>query len=98
MAAKHASMCRQKPYSRRTRGAIPSPDLLIVPAGFDAHRRDPLGNFNLVEANNAWMTRKLMEIARKTGHERVVSVLEGCYNLEGPARSVGARVTTLMAG
>jgi acetoin utilization deacetylase AcuC-like enzyme len=45
-----------------------------------------------------WMTRKLMEIARKTGHERVVSVLEGCYNLEGSARSVGARVTTLIAG
>jgi acetoin utilization deacetylase AcuC-like enzyme len=98
MAANHASMYRQKPYSRRTRGAIPSPDLLILSAGLDAHRRDPLGNFNLVEANNAWMTRKLMETARKQAHERVVSVLEGGYDLEGLARSVAAHVTTLMEG
>ena len=67
-------------------------------AGFDAHRRDPLGNLNLIEANNAWTTRKLMEIARKRGHERVVSVLEGGYDLEGLARSVAAHVTTLMEG
>ncbi len=44
-----------------------APDLLIVSAGFDAHRRDPLGNLNLVEADYAWATRKLMEIARKRG-------------------------------
>jgi acetoin utilization deacetylase AcuC-like enzyme len=75
-----------------------SPDLLIISAGFDAHRRDPLGNLNLVEADYAWATRKLMEIARKHAHERVVSVLEGGYDLEGLSRSVAAHVTALMEG
>ena len=75
-----------------------SPDLIIVSAGFDAHRRDPLGDINLVEADFAWATRKLMEIARKTAHERVVSLLEGGYDLEGLARSAAAHVTALMEG
>jgi acetoin utilization deacetylase AcuC-like enzyme len=75
-----------------------SPDLVIISAGFDAHRRDPLGNLNLVEADYAWATRKLMEIARKGAHERVVSVLEGGYDLEGLSRSVAAHVTALMEG
>src|SRR5690348_2627147 len=63
-----------------------SRDLVIVSAGFDAHRRDPLGDINLVEADDASTTRKLMEIARKTPHDRVVSLLEGSYDLEGLAR------------
>ena len=75
-----------------------SPDLVIVSAGFDAHRRDPLGDINLIEADYAWATLKLMEIARKRAHERVVSVLEGGYDLEGLARSVAAHVTALMEG
>ncbi|HEY1887333.1 MAG TPA: histone deacetylase family protein [Roseiarcus sp.] len=75
-----------------------SPDLMIISAGFDAHRRDPLGNLNLVEADYSWATRKLMEIARKSSSERVVSVLEGGYDLEGLARSVAAHVTALMEG
>ena len=75
-----------------------SPDLVIISAGFDAHRRDPLGNLNLVEADFSWATRKLMETARKHAHERVVSVLEGGYDLEGLSRSVAAHVTTLMEG
>jgi acetoin utilization deacetylase AcuC-like enzyme len=75
-----------------------SPDVVIVSAGFDAHRRDPLGNLNLVEADYAWATQKLMEIARRRAHERVVSVLEGGYDLQGLARSVAAHVTTLMEG
>ena len=75
-----------------------SPDLMIVSAGFDAHRRDPLGDLNFVEADFAWATHKLMEIARKTSAERVVSVLEGGYDLEGLARSVGAHVTALIEG
>ena len=52
-----------------------APDLMIISAGFDAHRRDPLGNLNFVEADFAWATRKLMGIARKHAGERVVSVL-----------------------
>ena len=75
-----------------------SPDLIIISAGFDAHRRDPLGNLNLVEADYSWATRRLMEIARRTSGERVVSVLEGGYDLQGLARSVAAHVTALMEG
>ena len=75
-----------------------SPDLVIISAGFDAHRRDPLGNLNLVEADFSWATRKLMGVAQRHAHERVVSVLEGGYDLEGLARSVAAHVTTLMEG
>jgi acetoin utilization deacetylase AcuC-like enzyme len=75
-----------------------APDLMIISAGFDAHRRDPLGNLNLIEADFSWATRKLMEVARKRSHERVVSVLEGGYDLEGLSRSVAAHVTALMEG
>ena len=75
-----------------------APDLVIISAGFDAHRRDPLGNINLVEADFAWITRKLMEIARKRCGGRVVSILEGGYDLGALARSVAAHVTTLMEG
>jgi acetoin utilization deacetylase AcuC-like enzyme len=75
-----------------------SPDLVIVSAGFDAHQRDPLGDINLVEADYAWATLKLMEIARKKAGDRVVSVLEGGYDLQGLARSVAAHVTALMEG
>jgi acetoin utilization deacetylase AcuC-like enzyme len=75
-----------------------APDLMIISAGFDAHRRDPLGNLNLVEADFAWATRKLMGIAHTHAHERVVSVLEGGYDLEGLSRSVAAHATALMEG
>jgi acetoin utilization deacetylase AcuC-like enzyme len=75
-----------------------SPDLIIISAGFDAHRRDPLGNLNLVEADYDWATRRLMEIARRKCGERIVSVLEGGYSLEGLARSAAAHVMALMEG
>ncbi|MBA5776340.1 histone deacetylase family protein [Stappia sp. F7233] len=73
-----------------------APDLVVISAGFDAHARDPLGGLNLVEADFAWATLKLMEIADKHADGRVVSVLEGGYDLEGLARSVAAHVMTLM--
>ena len=75
-----------------------APDLIIISAGFDAHRRDPLGNINLVEADFAWATRKLMEIAQKRCAGRIVSVLEGGYDLDSLARSAAAHVATLMEG
>jgi acetoin utilization deacetylase AcuC-like enzyme len=75
-----------------------SPDLIVISAGFDAHRRDPLGNLNFVEADYAWATHRLMEIARRRCDDRIVSVLEGGYDLQGLARSVAAHVTTLMEG
>ena len=74
------------------------PDIVIISAGFDAHVRDPLANLNLVEADFAWATQKIMEVADATAEGRVVSVLEGGYDLEGLARSVGAHVTALMRG
>jgi acetoin utilization deacetylase AcuC-like enzyme len=74
------------------------PDLLVISAGFDAHTRDPLANLNLVEADYAWVTAKLMERADKSAGGRIVSVLEGGYDLEGLAQSVAAHVLTLMRG
>jgi acetoin utilization deacetylase AcuC-like enzyme len=74
------------------------PDLIVISAGFDAHTRDPLANLNLVEADFAWATQKLLEIADQSAQGRVVSVLEGGYDLEGLAGSVAAHVTALMRG
>lgn len=74
------------------------PDLLIISAGFDAHTRDPLANLNLVEADYTWVTQRLMQIADESAQGRIVSILEGGYDLQGLARSVAAHVTTLMRG
>jgi acetoin utilization deacetylase AcuC-like enzyme len=72
------------------------PNLMIISAGFDAHRRDPLASLNLVEADFAWVTAKLMDVADRHAGGRLVSVLEGGYDLRGLADSVAAHVTTLM--
>ncbi len=74
------------------------PDFIIISAGFDAHRRDPMANLNLVEADYAWATAKLMDIADRRAGGRLVSLLEGGYDLEGLARSAAAHVMTLMRG
>jgi acetoin utilization deacetylase AcuC-like enzyme len=74
------------------------PDLVVISAGFDAHTRDPLANLNLVEADYGWVTRKLMDIADQSAGGRVVSLLEGGYDLEGLSRSVGEHVNALMHG
>ena len=74
------------------------PDLIVISAGFDAHTRDPLANLNLVEADYAWVTQKLMDMADKSCDGRIVSMLEGGYDLQGLARSVDAHVTALMRG
>ncbi|MGE0847829.1 MAG: histone deacetylase family protein [Flavobacteriaceae bacterium] len=73
-----------------------SPELLIVSAGFDAHRRDPLAELNFVEEDFAWATRRLMEVADEACEGRVVSILEGGYDLEGLASSAAAHVRELM--
>ena len=70
----------------------------LISAGFDAHRRDPLGNLNLIEAEYFWVTRSLMEIAQRRCGGRIVSVLEGGYDLDVLARSAAAHVTALMEG
>jgi acetoin utilization deacetylase AcuC-like enzyme len=74
------------------------PDLIVISAGFDAHARDPLANLDLLEADFDWATRKIMEIADATAQGRVVSVLEGGYDLEGLANSAAAHVAALMQG
>jgi acetoin utilization deacetylase AcuC-like enzyme len=74
------------------------PDLLVISAGFDAHVNDPLANLNLVEDDFAWATRRLMELADERAGGRVVSLLEGGYDLDGLAKSVAAHVTALMRG
>ncbi len=75
-----------------------APDLVVISAGFDAHMRDPLANLNFLEADYTWVTQKLMELADRHANGRVVSVLEGGYDLEGLAKSVAAHVTALMRG
>jgi len=75
-----------------------APELVAISAGFDAHRRDPLANLQLVESDFAWATQQLMEIADKSAEGRVVSVLEGGYDLEGLSQSAAAHVTALMRG
>ena len=73
-----------------------APDLLIISAGFDAHRDDPLASLELVEDDFSWATYKLAEIAAKHAGGRVVSVLEGGYDLSAMARSAGVHVRALM--
>jgi acetoin utilization deacetylase AcuC-like enzyme len=71
------------------------PQMIFVSAGFDAHREDDLGQMGLVEADYAFITRKLMDLAARTARNRIVSTLEGGYNLSALARSVAAHVRTL---
>jgi acetoin utilization deacetylase AcuC-like enzyme len=74
------------------------PELIVISAGFDAHMRDPLANLQLVEADFAWVTRKLLEVAQKTAAGRIVSVLEGGYDLQGLSQSAAHHVDALMHG
>jgi acetoin utilization deacetylase AcuC-like enzyme len=74
------------------------PELIVISAGFDAHMRDPLANLNLLEADFEWATQKLLETADACANGRVVSVLEGGYDLQGLANSVAAHVAALMQG
>jgi acetoin utilization deacetylase AcuC-like enzyme len=72
------------------------PDLVLISAGFDAHRDDPLANLQLVESDFAWATEAIAEVARRQAGGRLVSMLEGGYNLTGLARSVAVHVKAMM--
>ena len=74
------------------------PDLIIISAGFDAHHRDPLAEINLVEDDFDWATGKLMDAAGRHCDNRLVSLLEGGYDLKGLASSTAAHVQRLMRG
>ena len=84
---------RVLPQIRRFR-----PDLVIVSAGFDAHRLDPLANIVLDADDFDWVTGKLMDVAERCCDARLVSVLEGGYDLEGLATSAAAHVERMMTG
>jgi acetoin utilization deacetylase AcuC-like enzyme len=73
------------------------PEFILISAGFDAHRRDPLANLNLVEADYAWATDRICAIAKDRCQGRVVSTLEGGYDLQALAASAAAHVKALMA-
>lgn len=75
-----------------------SPDLILISAGFDAHHRDPLAQINLVGEDFDWATARLMELADRSAGNRVVSLLEGGYDLEGLAESAGLHILRLMKG
>ncbi|MEZ5804097.1 MAG: histone deacetylase family protein [Rhizobiaceae bacterium] len=74
------------------------PDLIIISAGFDAHHRDPLASINLTEDDFDWATGQLMERAGRLSGNRLVSLLEGGYDLHGLSFSVAAHVGRLMRG
>jgi len=74
------------------------PELIVISAGFDAHIRDPLANINLEEEDFSWATQRLMEIADRCAGGRVVSLLEGGYDLQALGNSVAAHVSALMQG
>jgi acetoin utilization deacetylase AcuC-like enzyme len=73
-----------------------APELIVISAGFDGHWRDPLANLRLQESDYTWVTQKLMDLAGATAGGRIVSILEGGYDLQGLKDSVAAHVTALM--
>ena len=75
-----------------------APDMIFVSAGFDAHHLDPLANVMLTEEDFDWATGRLMAMAERHCDNRLVSALEGGYDLEGLARSAAAHVNRMMTG
>ena len=73
------------------------PQMILISAGFDAHQEDLLGGMALVEADYVWLTRELMTLAARHSEERIVSMLEGGYNLAALGRSAVAHVGALNA-
>ncbi|MBC7157445.1 MAG: histone deacetylase family protein, partial [Rhodobacteraceae bacterium] len=73
-----------------------APEMVLISAGFDAHRDDPLANLALSEDDFAWVTARLCDLARDHAGGRVVSALEGGYDLDALAASVAAHVAVLM--
>jgi acetoin utilization deacetylase AcuC-like enzyme len=91
-AAKQAVEARWLPALEKFK-----PQMIFISAGFDAHREDLLGGMALVEDDYAWLTRELMALAARHSQQRIVSMLEGGYNLGALGRSVVAHVRTLSA-
>lgn len=89
----------RRAFSERVLPALDDfrPELVIVSAGFDAHRSDPLAQLMLDEGDYGWVTEKLIESARRHARGRLVSTLEGGYDLTALGASVAAHLRVLMA-
>jgi acetoin utilization deacetylase AcuC-like enzyme len=74
------------------------PELILISAGFDAHREDPLAGLQFVENDYAWVTRELVAVAGRYAEGRIVSSLEGGYALSALGRSAAAHVRELITG
>lgn len=72
-----------------------APDLIVISAGFDGHLLDDMGGWGLVEADYAWLTQKLVQIANTSAKGRIISLLEGGYEAPALARSVAAHLAAL---
>jgi acetoin utilization deacetylase AcuC-like enzyme len=73
-----------------------APDFIFISAGFDAHKSDPLAQLELMESDFGWATARICELAKTACNGRVVSTLEGGYDLEALGRSAAAHVRALM--
>lgn len=71
------------------------PEMLFISAGFDAHREDEMAQLNLTEADYVWVTQRLLDIAARHAQGRIVSVLEGGYDLDALGRCVSAHIKIL---
>uniref|UniRef100_UPI00333EFDFF histone deacetylase family protein n=1 Tax=Castellaniella defragrans TaxID=75697 RepID=UPI00333EFDFF len=71
------------------------PELILVSAGFDGHREDEMGQLKLTEADYAWITQQIVEIAHESAQGRIVSFLEGGYNLSALGRSAAVHIRAL---
>ena len=72
------------------------PDLILLSAGFDGHRDDPLSQLNLVGADYAWLTNEIVEISERSAGGRIISSLEGGYNLAALSDACAAHVAALL--
>ncbi|HLJ20889.1 MAG TPA: histone deacetylase family protein, partial [Stellaceae bacterium] len=74
-----------------------APEFVMISAGFDAHRRDPLAQLMLVEDDYTWVTERLLDCAKRHAGGRLISTLEGGYDLQALGASAAAHVRALMA-
>lgn len=72
------------------------PELIMISAGFDGHREDDMAHFNLLEADYSWITQQVSQLATMSANGRIVSCLEGGYNLQALARSVEAHIKAFL--
>ncbi len=100
MAPGDGSAVFRKGYEEKILPALRAfkPELLLISAGFDAHQRDPLAQIDLETGDYAWVTGELMKVADECCAGKVVSLMEGGYNLDALTESAQAHVRVLMGG